>query len=461
LVRSGIKEYPEEASFSEMAADIKAAMLEAEKQRAILAALDGAAALRDRGEFTKAAQLLEQALVKAPGHAVLQEQLAVIKEKIATQQKVNVVLDEVFDLMTRGEFSEAFEKVNRGLAVYPGELALSSLLEEVKRGQHSHAVTEACQEIESLRSAGNLNGATRRLKEILARFPGEPAILALQTRIQAEVAEAQKRQRVEALTAEVRRMLDQQRVDEAIQKLQGGLREYPEEGELLALLAYCNEIVAARRRTDAVNDLAKRARSMLQSGRAREAEVLLNKALHDYPDEEVFFPLLKRTKEAIEREQTAPSRPSADTVVEPRRPTPAPAPPAEPKRSTPAPATDLNARVRNPERLSRAFRGAIGLAIVIVLAIVGWWMLSGKTDYQEQFAAGKSYFEQKDFTKAIETLQQIPSNSPLYRQAQDLLAAARNGDKQKAIVALVADATSAPNQHDDAKAQETIKHIVA
>src|SRR5262245_31866898 len=101
LLQAGIKEYPDESRLTAAVTEVRAAILEVEKERAIRAALDSAAKLREEGDFSKAAHLLEQALLKAPEHAGLLQELSRVKEKISIQQKVNVILDEVCELMSR------------------------------------------------------------------------------------------------------------------------------------------------------------------------------------------------------------------------------------------------------------------------------------------------------------------------------------------------------------------------
>jgi len=103
---------------------------------------------------------------------------------------------------------------------------------------------------------------------------------------------------------------------------------------------------------------------------------------------------------------------------------------------------------------------AIGPVLLIVAVLIGWALFPGSTRYQQQLDSAKSYFAQKDFAKAIDVLQQIPSSSPLYKQAQDLLTAARNADKQKNIDTLLAQATEQHKQNQDDESLETIRKIL-
>src|SRR5262249_28729132 len=144
-----------------------------------------------------------------------------------------------------------------------------------------------------------------------------------------------------------------------------------------ALLAYSNEILDAIKRTDDVNNLAKRAKTLLQAGRAREAESLLQDATKQYPDEEIFLPLLKRAREAVAQEDTARDQ---DTVRTPREVVGAnrqqvPVVPQEKHRVPPPPVEP--GRKGREQRSGQVLRAAIWLAVVIAIGLVGWLLFSG------------------------------------------------------------------------------------
>src|SRR5207237_231086 len=65
---------------------------------------------------------------------------------------------------------------------------------------------------------------------------------------------------------------------------------------------------------------------------------------------------------------------------------------------------------------TRRMSPAIWLGIVIGVIGVGllvWLLLPKGARYEEQIAAATSSLEQKQFAQAVQTLQQIPSSSPL------------------------------------------------
>jgi serine/threonine-protein kinase len=298
LTRYGIREYSDDSRLNAMVTEIRSTISEVEKERTIRAALNSAAVLQEQGEFSKAAELLEHTLTKAPSQTVIQQALAFAKRQVAAQQKIDAVLGTARELMSHGHIDDALTNVRQALDAFPGEPSLSSLFEEISEAQRSTAIATACPEIQACRSAGNIAEASRMLEEALAAFPNEPTLLAIKLHVRSEIEAQQKRQSLSILTAEVRHLLDDERVDDAIGKLQDALRESPESVELTGLYAYAKEIVQAHRAVE-ISDLAKRSMILLQSNKPRDAESVLKDALKSYPEEQTLLSLLDRARTEI------------------------------------------------------------------------------------------------------------------------------------------------------------------
>src|SRR5262249_1989564 len=79
-----------------------------------------------------------------------------------------------------------------------------------------------------------------------------------------------------------------------------------------------------------------------------------------------------------------------------------------------------------PRQRSRTLAVGIGIAALVVIGLAVFSMRG--PGYDQQIKSAQSYIAQKDFGSAIGVLQQIPQNSPLYGQAQNLLTEARKGE---------------------------------
>src|SRR5262249_8918220 len=101
-------------------------------------------------------------------------------------------------------------------------------------------------------------------------------------------------------------------------------------------------------------------------------------------------------------------------------------------------------------------RVAVGFALLILVALIAWALFPGRPKYQEQLDSARSYVAAKEYGKAIDLLHQIPSNSSLYQEAQVLLTAARNADKQNNIETLLGQARALHQQNQDAQSLEAL-----
>jgi len=283
LVRYGIREYSDDARLNAMVTEIKTAIFEAEKERTIRAALDSAAVLQEHGEFRKAAELLEHTLTKAPGQTVIEQALDFAKQKLVAQQKIDAILDTVRKLMSRGNVDEALAKVHQALVASPAEPSLCSLFEEISELQRSTAIAAASREVQACCSSGDFVAASRMLEQALASFPNDPTLLAFKSRIQSDIEKEQKHQHLSVFAAEIRHLLDEEKIDDAIHRLQDGLRESPESVELTGLYAYAKEVVEAQRAEEERTLVSPldRARSEIAVSRADNARLDLGPDLED------------------------------------------------------------------------------------------------------------------------------------------------------------------------------------
>src|SRR5262249_47828161 len=77
------------------------------------------------------------------------------------------------------------------------------------------------------------------------------------------------------------------------------------------------------------------------------------------------------------------------------------------------------------------------LIAVIAVGLVVWVLIPETPAYDQQIASGRSFLEQTQFENAREILQQVPSSSPLYAQAQSLINQVQDAEKKSRIDTLV------------------------
>src|SRR5262249_26960047 len=108
-------------------------------------------------------------------------------------------------------------------------------------------------------------------------------LLAFRSRIQSDIEKEQKHQHLSVFAAEIRHLLDEEKIDDAIHRLQDGLRESPESVELTGLYAYAKEVVEAQRAEEERTLVSPldRARSEISVSRADNARLDLGPDLED------------------------------------------------------------------------------------------------------------------------------------------------------------------------------------
>ena len=287
-VRSAIDKHGNDARLANLTVEIKTAVAERDKERAIKGALQAAVALEQQGHLAGAAQILEQALMKAPKDATLTKELERVKGKIARQVEFDTILDKTRALIAQDQLTEGVDEIEKAQTSFPGESALSELLEEIARKKRNLAISSAIHQIDTLRAKGDLQGALRAANDALAASPGEAAIQNLIASIQSEIAAEAKQQEIAKIIADAHRLLDQQKVESARKRIEAGLAEFPGEPELTSLLSYAGEVLAARQRAEAISQLARKAKKLIQDGKSPEAERLLADAVAKYPGKKVW-----------------------------------------------------------------------------------------------------------------------------------------------------------------------------
>jgi len=298
IARAGLEEYPDEPQLTSIFAEIKSAVAEIEKDRAILAALDSVSALEEQKEYEKAIQMLTLALEKGPSQPSLLDRLGSLKQKAARQRQINSAVDRVCELMARGMFDEALENAESAMKSFPDEIAFSTLRTDIDKSRRTEAAAKACRAIERLIASGQLDEAADRVDDALAEFAGDPAVEALRLRIEDELERRELNRRLEALLADVRRLIDQ-KPEEAATKIREALVTYPDSGDLKNLLARASQSITNRQRDADLRSLTGRARTLLDEGNAREATVLLEDGIRRFPDAASLVELLQRATREV------------------------------------------------------------------------------------------------------------------------------------------------------------------
>jgi Flp pilus assembly protein TadD len=238
----------------------------------------------------------------------LQEQA---REQLEVQERAEAVLrlaQAGEQLMEQGRVYEAVELLERAVAQYAEDEQLDRLLEKAQQAfqieQRVRAVDAAAEQAETLWAKRDLAGAVNILDQALTEWPAQGRLEDLLRDIKEDQAQWQRRQEIDKLAGECERLRREQRLEEAIVRIQADLEWLGEDAILVELLRDLEEQVARQRRNLAIRRLVEEGEWLLQSGFPEEALHVFESATAEYPGEEVLAQgLAKANTEVLENQR--------------------------------------------------------------------------------------------------------------------------------------------------------------
>jgi serine/threonine protein kinase len=273
---------------------LREAQAAAEREAAILAALEEWRGLLSRGDFDRGMERLRAAEALAPGDPRVQ---AAFKEHAKTveahalaerRREASLLLDEVERHLDAGALEEARERLARVAALLPDDARVTAcsarVTELVARREAEAAAAARHEQAESLvraaaerfeGAAGNdatgLRAALRDAKEALALEPEHAAALDLKVRIERELDVRKEAARVRTAIENARRRFENGKQVAAIRLLEeAGPDTHPEIAATLTELRVAWEAIESARRAEQER-AARRARAMSLVSDARAA----------------------------------------------------------------------------------------------------------------------------------------------------------------------------------------------
>lgn len=134
------------------------------------------------------------------------------------------IRDQSQQFIVAGDYAQAVQVLEGGLAQYPDSTVLRSGLIQARADVLARRLTQAS----TLRAAGKLDEAQRELEQALALDPRNTRIAALLTELNTE-------RRQQAVLAEAEAWLAKKRPDAALRVIEQGLKDNPRHSRLLAL----------------------------------------------------------------------------------------------------------------------------------------------------------------------------------------------------------------------------------
>ena len=218
-------------------------------------------------------------------------------------QRVEMLLSGARKLVELGQDEAAKQQLEALKAIDPENSILLNLLREIesreeerRRAELAAAIARAAERIESEIEAGRLQIAEQLLKETIVSYGNTKALSELRRRLERR-AEESRRARVEELLAEATRLGEADDYEQALSVLEQIRRLDPTHQVAQSLLASYRDALERQRRDRRRQDTARRIEGLLEDGRLDEAHQQLQGAITEFGPENELAELRQRIEE--------------------------------------------------------------------------------------------------------------------------------------------------------------------
>jgi serine/threonine protein kinase len=262
------------------------------------------------GALPEAETALRKVLEVDASHPQALELKRQIGEEQARREKrkqLNEILHRARGLWTELKYDECLALIAEGLKQFPNEAELRTLQETARADQSEQEKQGHVSEVRRLMGQRKLAEARKVLDVLMKDQPADTTVKNLSNLLVQEEQEEKRKKRLEAELANLRGLVSEGKLREAVAKGEGLLREFPAEHEVNELVVYARGEVAQQEQKKNEQEREKQIRGLLGVQRYLEAGEVARRALQDFPGEEAFRSLAaeaeEKSKEQQERER--------------------------------------------------------------------------------------------------------------------------------------------------------------
>ena len=193
------------------------------------------------GSLTEADQSLEKVLKAAPDNQdaqSLRKQIAEEKERRGKRRQLTEGVQRARQMWTAQQFDEALKLLGELDRSFPGEAEVAKLLEAVRADQSQDEIQKALAEARKQLGAQSFNEALGTLDRLLQRHPNESAAAKLRELVLEERSEHARQLRLQKELESLKRLVNEEKFQDAISNGEALLKEYPEDFELGRLVDF-------------------------------------------------------------------------------------------------------------------------------------------------------------------------------------------------------------------------------
>jgi tetratricopeptide (TPR) repeat protein len=455
-VKQSLKRHREAVKAEQLASE----QAEREKRQRILKMLDNARKSERSGDIHKALALARAVLVEDPLEAEAKEIQQRAEEAIekrrqqeAADNESRELLSQAEKLAARGNYREAMSVLEAAKPLTASLPSMKAALEQYRQAvqaqeearERTRRIQEHLKRGQDLFERRDYTACERELDQILALEPSHTEAQDLRTRSREQLQKQRDEERrlkelANSLNA-ARQALKSNDLEGARGHVQRAEALDPNNQDAARLQAQIGqraaELAAERERQQRTQELLAEVQNALEKGDPERAGALLTEATTlglELPGAVGLRSKIEKQRKALSKKQPVGTAQQVPSVS--------------------APVVAQRARVPQAAIWIGVLVAALGIGLMV-------WLFSPRSPgYEQQIADARSYIQQKEFEKARGALQQIPSDSPLYKEAQDLINEASNGEKQATIDAFLADASNLRKQGQNEKSLAAAEKVL-
>ena len=233
--------------------------------------------------------------------AAIARQLVEHEKRSRVQQLLQVARREI----SARQYEAARENISKAKAIDPVHPEISGLEKMAAAGQDQEKrrieLQQVCSEIERRLMENNLTAARDLSASSIRRFPGEERLVRLKAAADDAYEQQERRTYIEQQILSASRMVDEGQAPSALKLLQDTERLFPTDTRLLEYMKVVREAAAREAAEHEKKSVLLRARSALRRKSFAEAIDALERGLIQFPDEVEIRDLLDTSRQEFER----------------------------------------------------------------------------------------------------------------------------------------------------------------
>ena len=390
---AAFEQYPGQPGIAALQQRIRNEWESHKREEAVRVALNQAEALVGAGQPKRAMDALQAALARYPGEQQLSLALARTEESLRALERAEAIgqtAREARAQLEANEFDRAAGRLDQALRTYPGEASLLELKSSVEAAKakwlRDRAIQEVIRRCEDLLAARKFDHAGRELQTALEKYPGEPALLALQQRLQAEWERQRRAEAIHRAIEDAQGHMRQRRPARAVELLEAAAAQYPGEPDLSAMLARAQAAVREQERAEEIERVCRETRLYIDAKDFGRAAEIVQQSLRAYSGEDRLTRLqqsviaARSEWEGSQRASTEMVRPgsayqSAQAVTDEVK-IPLPPPPGVTPLGPPTPVPSRRPEPGPQPNGRRYIAAAVGV-VALAGASIGFWRWAG------------------------------------------------------------------------------------